>query len=47
MIMLASTPAGDAYTFKEFEKMAANAGFSRSTLHEIPPAIEPVIISEK
>ncbi len=47
MIMLASTPAGDAYTFKEFEKMAASAGFSRSTLHEIPPAIEPVIISEK
>jgi ubiquinone/menaquinone biosynthesis C-methylase UbiE len=47
MIMLASTPAGDAYTFKEFEKMAATAGFSRSTLHEIPPAIEQVIISEK
>jgi ubiquinone/menaquinone biosynthesis C-methylase UbiE len=47
MIMLASTPAGDAYTFKELEKMAAAAGFSRSTLHEIPPAIEPVVISEK
>ena len=47
MIMLASTPAGDAYTFKEFEKMAAAAGFSKSTLHEIPPALEPVIISEK
>src|SRR5712671_2953662 len=27
MIMLASTPRGDAYTFPEFEKMFANAGF--------------------
>jgi ubiquinone/menaquinone biosynthesis C-methylase UbiE len=47
MIMLATTPSGDAYTFKELEKMFAAAGFKRSTLHEIPPAIEPVVISEK
>jgi ubiquinone/menaquinone biosynthesis C-methylase UbiE len=29
MIMLTTTPAGDAYTFAELEKMCKNAGFSR------------------
>ena len=47
MIMLASTPSGDAYTFAELERMFAAAGFSKSSLHEIPPAIEPVVISQK
>ena len=30
MIMLGSTPHGDAYTFAEFERMFSNAGFTRS-----------------
>lgn len=47
LMMLASTPAGDAYTFAEFERMFANAGFSRSSLHPLPPTIEQVVISEK
>jgi SAM-dependent methyltransferase len=47
MMMLISTPSGDAYTFAELERMAANAGFSRSTLHPLPPTIETVVISEK
>ena len=47
MMMLISTPSGDAYTFSEFERMAANAGFSRSTLHPLPPTFEQVVISEK
>jgi len=47
MMMLISTPSGDAYTFAELERMAANAGFSRSTLHPLPPTIEQVVISEK
>ena len=47
MVMLISTPSGDAYTFSELERMAANAGFSRSTLHLLPPTIEQVVISEK
>ena len=47
MMMLISTPSGDAYTFSELERMAANAGFSRSTLHPLPPTIEQVVISEK
>ena len=47
MMMLTGTPSGDAYTFAELERMCANAGFSRSTLHPLPPTIQQVVISEK
>lgn len=47
VMMLTSTPSGDAYTFSELERMAANAGFSRSTIHPLPPTIQQVVISEK
>jgi ubiquinone/menaquinone biosynthesis C-methylase UbiE len=47
LIMLISTPSGDAYTFKELESMASNAGFSRSTFHQLPPTVQQVVISEK
>lgn len=47
MVMLASTPAGDAYTFAEFEQMFRNAGFNRSELHQLPPTPQQAIISYK
>ena len=47
MMMLCGTPSGDAYTFAELERMFANAGFSHSTLHPLPPTIQQVVISEK
>jgi 2-polyprenyl-3-methyl-5-hydroxy-6-metoxy-1,4-benzoquinol methylase len=47
MMMLGSTPSGDAYTFPELEGMLANAGFPRSELHELPPSIQRAVISEK
>ncbi len=47
VMMLGSTPAGDAYTFAELERMFANAGFSRSEMHQLPPTIEQVVISKK
>jgi 2-polyprenyl-3-methyl-5-hydroxy-6-metoxy-1,4-benzoquinol methylase len=47
MMMLGSTPAGDAYTFAELDQMFRNAGFKRSELHELPPTIERVVISYK
>jgi predicted nicotinamide N-methyase len=47
LIMLSGTPSGDAYTFSELEKMFANAGFSDSTLHPLPPTFQQVVISEK
>jgi ubiquinone/menaquinone biosynthesis C-methylase UbiE len=46
-VMLATTRGGDAYTFKEFEEMFKNAGFSRTEFHELPPAMEQVLISHK
>ena len=37
MMMLATTPAGDAYTFTELESISKNAGFARVEL--APPEI--------
>lgn len=36
LVMLGTTQAGDAYTFKEYDRMFRNAGFSRSESHELP-----------
>ena len=47
VMMLGSTQSGDAYTFSELDRMFKNAGFSRSELHPLPPAIQQVVISEK
>ncbi len=47
MIMLGTTPSGDAYTFAEYERMFANAGFARSEFHPLPPTLEQVVISHK
>ena len=47
LVMLVGTPSGDAYTFAELEQMCANAGFSRSTFHTLPPTFQQVVISEK
>ena len=47
MIMLVTTPTGDAYPFSEFERMFRNAGFVSSELHPLPPSFENVVISRK
>jgi SAM-dependent methyltransferase len=47
LVMLSGTPAGDAYTFVELERMFANAGFAGSELHQLPPTVEQVVISRK
>jgi SAM-dependent methyltransferase len=47
LVMLVGTPAGDAYTFAELERMFANAGFARSELHALPPTPESLVISYK
>jgi 2-polyprenyl-3-methyl-5-hydroxy-6-metoxy-1,4-benzoquinol methylase len=46
LTMLASTAAGDAYTFAELQRMFANAGFARSEMHEVPPS-ERLVVSYK
>jgi ubiquinone/menaquinone biosynthesis C-methylase UbiE len=47
LIMLATTAEGDAYTYAELEQMFANAGFSRSELHELPPTAQRLVVSYK
>jgi ubiquinone/menaquinone biosynthesis C-methylase UbiE len=47
LIMLANTPAGDAYTFRELEEMHLDAGFSRCAVHAVPPTIQSVLLCEK
>jgi ubiquinone/menaquinone biosynthesis C-methylase UbiE len=45
--MLVGTDAGDAYTFSEYEKMFANAGFAKTTLHPVAGMPQQVLISGK
>ena len=47
MMMLGTTPSGDAYTFSEYERMFSNSGFSRCELHPLPPTLEQAVISYK
>jgi len=47
IIMLADTPGGDAYTQKELEQMASNAGFKKNEFHRMPPSPHAVLISTK
>ncbi len=47
MVMLGTTPSGDAYTFSEYERMFRNAGFSSSELHPLPPTPHQVVMSHK
>ncbi len=46
MIMLGTTPSGDAYTHSEYERMFRNAGFRSCTLHT-PPIPEQIVVAEK
>jgi ubiquinone/menaquinone biosynthesis C-methylase UbiE len=41
--MLAITPAGDAYTFSQFQRMFGEAGFRNVELHPLPPTFEQVV----
>jgi ubiquinone/menaquinone biosynthesis C-methylase UbiE len=45
--MLVGTDAGDAYTYSEYEKMFANAGFAKTTLHPVTGMPQQVLISGK
>ena len=46
-VMLAGTPAGDAYTFAELRSMCENAGFGRNEHVPIPPTPQHLVISQK
>ena len=44
--MLATTPGGDAYTIRELDEMARNAGFSGATTRALAPTPESLIVFE-
>jgi 2-polyprenyl-3-methyl-5-hydroxy-6-metoxy-1,4-benzoquinol methylase len=47
LVMLAGTDRGDAYAFAQYEKMFANAGFKKTSLHPVPEMPQRVLVSEK
>jgi hypothetical protein len=47
MMMLATTPAGDAYTFAELESITKDAGFSRVELAPGALGLDRLVIATK
>jgi 2-polyprenyl-3-methyl-5-hydroxy-6-metoxy-1,4-benzoquinol methylase len=47
LVMLANTPAGDAYTFREISEMASAAGLSGATAHLLSNGVQTVILATK
>ena len=47
LIMLATTPEGDAYTFAEYSDMLAQAGFEPPTQHTLPASMNVAVIARK
>ncbi len=47
MMMLGSTPHGDAYTFAEYDRMFRKSGFARNEMRELAPTPQRVIVSYK
>ncbi len=45
LVMLGTTPEGDAYTFAEYEKMLAEAGFRDASLHPLPPTAQSAVLA--
>jgi 2-polyprenyl-3-methyl-5-hydroxy-6-metoxy-1,4-benzoquinol methylase len=43
LVMLGSTPAGDAYTFAEFSEMLTEAGFRQPEHHRLPSVVSTVV----
>ncbi|HEV2842141.1 MAG TPA: class I SAM-dependent methyltransferase [Chthoniobacterales bacterium] len=47
LVMLATTAAGDAYTFSELDAMLKEAGFSEIRQHPLPPSVATAVIAQK
>jgi ubiquinone/menaquinone biosynthesis C-methylase UbiE len=45
LVMLGSTPEGDAYTLAEYRQMLTDAGFRDAQLHPLPPTAESAVIA--
>jgi 2-polyprenyl-3-methyl-5-hydroxy-6-metoxy-1,4-benzoquinol methylase len=47
LVMLATTAAGDAYTFDELKDMLSQAGFNQAQQHPLPPSVATAMIATK
>jgi ubiquinone/menaquinone biosynthesis C-methylase UbiE len=47
MNMLIATNEGDAYTYAEYQKMLADAGFAKTELHAVPDSPQHVVLAVK
>jgi 2-polyprenyl-3-methyl-5-hydroxy-6-metoxy-1,4-benzoquinol methylase len=47
LMMLASTPSGDAYTYAELERICSDAGFARTEPRDIPASPQKLVVSYK
>ena len=47
LVMLGTTPEGDAYTFSEYREMLTAAGFHAPRLYPLPPTAESAVIAMK
>ena len=47
LVMLATTPEGDAYTNEEYTAMLAEAGFEKPVAHMLPASVNQVLIAVK
>jgi ubiquinone/menaquinone biosynthesis C-methylase UbiE len=47
LMMLGTTPAGDAYTFSEYDAMWKSSGFATSELIELPDSPQCLIVTRK
>jgi 2-polyprenyl-3-methyl-5-hydroxy-6-metoxy-1,4-benzoquinol methylase len=45
LVMLGTTPEGDAYTFAELQKMLTDAGFRNATQHPLPPTAQTAVLA--
>jgi cyclopropane fatty-acyl-phospholipid synthase-like methyltransferase len=47
LVMLGSTPEGDAYTFAEYQSMLVEAGFPSAEFHPLPPTAESAVVARR
>lgn len=47
LVMLATTAAGDAYTFGELDDMLRQGGFGKAAQHPLPPSAATAVIARK
>lgn len=45
LVMLGTTPEGDAYTFADYQQMLVEAGFRDASLHPLPPTVQSAVIA--